>query len=274
MNDRLITALGVGLAFVAAEMVGTWALARRLRNFGIVDIVWSLGFAPLALGAAALGSLGPGEAFPWQRRAVMALMGTIWSLRLGLHLWKRVRAHHPAEDVRYARLRTEWGAAVDRKMLGFYLLQGALQVVLALPFVWVGLCGDPPGPWFGVGPAEVGGLVLWTVGIVGESIADRQLARFRKEPANRGGVCRVGLWNHSRHPNYFFEWLVWVGYAVYASASPWGWLAWLSPALMYHFLVNVTGIPMTEELSVKSRGDAYREYQRTTNAFFPGPRKS
>jgi steroid 5-alpha reductase family enzyme len=40
---------------------------------------------------------------------------------------------------------------------------------------------------------------------------------------------------------------------------------------MYHFLVNVTGIPMTEALSVKSKGEAYRRYQQTTNAFFPGP---
>lgn len=273
MVPMLMTALAVALAFVGAEMTATWLLARRLRNFGVVDVVWSLGFTPLALGALACGELVAGGPAPWERRAVLAAMATAWSLRLGIHLWIRVKAHHPAEDVRYARLRAEWGNRADRRMLGFYLLQGVLQVVLALPFLWVGLSRSPAGAWLGLGPWEVLGLVLWLVGIVGEGIADRQLARFRADPANRGGVCRAGLWNHSRHPNYFFEWLVWVGYAAYASASPWGWLAWASPALMYHFLVNVTGIPMTEELSVKSRGDAYRDYQRTTNAFFPGPRR-
>lgn len=100
-------------------------------------------------------------------------------------------------------------------------------------------------------------------------LADRQLARFRADPANKGKVCQAGLWNYSRHPNYFFEWLVWVGYAVFALGSPWGWLGLIAPALMLHFLLNVTGIPMTEELSLKSKGDAYRAYQRTTSAFVP-----
>ena len=90
-------------------------------------------------------------------------------------------------------------------------------------------------------------------------------------PGNRGKVCQEGLWRWSRHPNYFFEWIVWVGYTVFACGSDWGWTGWLSPALMLHFLLNVTGIPMTEALSVKSKGDAYRLYQQTTSAFFPRP---
>ena len=93
--------------------------------------------------------------------------------------------------------------------------------------------------------------------------------RFRADPANRGRFISTGVWEWSRHPNYFFEWLVWVGYAVFALGSPWGWLGLIAPALMLHFLLNVTGIPMTEELSLKSKGDAYREYQRTTSAFVP-----
>ncbi len=269
MIARLSAIVGLGLAFVVVEMAATWFASRRLRNYGIVDAVWALGFAPLAILAVMVGNAA-GTALT-NRALVLASMATLWALRLGVHLGVRVRAHHPHEDVRYATLRADWGANADRRMLGFFLLQGGLQVALALPFVWVAVGDATPGPWFGLGVAELGGIALWAVGIIGESVADAQLARFRANPSNRGGICRVGLWNHSRHPNYFFEWLVWVGYAVYASGSPWGWLAWASPALMYHFLVNVTGVPMTEELSVRSRGDAYREYQRTTNAFFPGP---
>jgi steroid 5-alpha reductase family enzyme len=269
-----------GFAFVVVEMTATWIAARRLRNFGIVDVVWSFGFAPLILvflGFAARRFYDAKlDSYPeWSaiRACVLAAMGVLWSVRLGFHLFVRVKAHHPVEDVRYAKLRTDWGAATDRKMYGFFLLQGALQVVLALPFVWVCL-DDSPAPFpVGLGYTGIAGIALWITGLVGESIADAQLARFRGNPANKGKVCQDGLWAHSRHPNYFFEWLVWVGYAVFATGAPWGWLAWLSPLLMFHFLVNVTGIPMTEELSVKSKGDAYRLYQRTTNAFFPGPRR-
>ena len=62
---------------------------------------------------------------------------------------------------------------------------------------------------------------------------------------------------------------MWVAYFVFALASPWGWATVFCPALMLYFLFRVTGIPATEEQALKSRGDDYREYQRTTSAFFP-----
>jgi steroid 5-alpha reductase family enzyme len=276
-----LMAIGLSLAFVVVEMSATWMVAGRLRNYGIVDVVWSFGFLPLALLHLAVGTLwrvGPssGGTAAWNpvpALVITALVG-LWSLRLGLHLYRRVAAHHPVEDVRYAALREEWGQEAARKMYRFYLLQGLIQVVLALPFVWVSLDSGIGRGVGGLGWTGVAGLVLWAIGIGGESVADRQLARFRGDPSRRGQVCQEGLWRWSRHPNYFFEWLVWVGYAVFAGESSLGGFAWLSPLLMYHFLVNVTGIPMTEALSVKSKGDAYRRYQRTTSAFFPRPPRS
>ena len=118
-------------------------------------------------------------------------------------------------------------------------------------------------------PLEWAGLVLWAVTLAGEAVADRQLEVFRRDPASRGRTCRSGLWRYSRHPNYFFEWLVWVAYFVFALASPWGWATVYCPALMLYFLFRVTGIPATEEQAVRSRGDDYRDYQRTTSAFVP-----
>ena len=71
-------------------------------------------------------------------------------------------------------------------------------------------------------PLELAGAVLWTVGFSGETTADRQLLFFKMNPENAGAVCNRGLWRYSRHPNYFFEWLMWVAYALFASASPYG----------------------------------------------------
>jgi steroid 5-alpha reductase family enzyme len=81
----------------------------------------------------------------------------------------------------------------------------------------------------------------------------------------------VGLWRYSRHPNYFFEWLVWVGFFVFALGSPMGWLAIVSPMIMFYLLMYVSGVPMAEEQSLKSRGDEYRKYQAATSVFFPMP---
>jgi steroid 5-alpha reductase family enzyme len=263
------------LAFVIVEMTATFLAARRLRNFGIVDVVWSFGFTPVVwiyVGLAAWrtydAKLDAHPEWNWPAALTIAGLVTAWSLRLGAHLFVRVKSHHPVEDVRYAKLRQEWGAQTDRKMFGFFLLQGALQVVLSLPWLLV-ILDTEPARKFALSPLAWLGAGIWLAGLVGEAIADRQLAAFRANPANKGKVCQLGLWNYSRHPNYFFEWLIWVGYAVFALSAPWGWLGLLAPALMWHFLVNVTGIPMTEELSVKSKGDAYRDYQRTTSAFVP-----
>ena len=273
MTDS-ISLLSIALIFVACEMTVTWLVARKLRNNGIVDIVWSAGFAPLALLYFFLSHAGQREFDTYPRWIAITTMVVIWSLRLGSHLLVRVRAHHPLEDVRYAKLREEWGTNVDARMFGFFQLQGLLQVLLSVPVMVVRLDENRYSDGIGLGLSGCLGVALWLTGLLGESLADRQLARFRADPANKGKVCQTGLWNYSRHPNYFFEWLVWVGYAVFALGSPWGWLGLIAPALMLHFLLNVTGIPMTEELSLKSKGDAYRDYQRTTSAFVPWFKKT
>ena len=110
--------------------------------------------------------------------------------------------------------------------------------------------------------------------LTGESTADRQLERFKAETANRGRTCRAGLWRYSRHPNYFFEWVIWVAYALFA-ASVARWRDRLAcPPVMLYLLFRVTGIPATEAQALRVAGDEYREYQRTTSAFVPWiPRK-
>jgi steroid 5-alpha reductase family enzyme len=102
-----------------------------------------------------------------------------------------------------------------------------------------------------------------------EWTADVQLARFRSDPANRGRTMRSGLWRYSRHPNYFFQTMTWVAYALVATQAPWGWLAWSAPLLLCGLVVFVTGVPPAEESSLRSRGDDYRRYQSETSVFVP-----
>jgi len=122
-------------------------------------------------------------------------------------------------------------------------------------------------------PLEIVGALIWLTGLLGETVADQQLKSFKRDGNNKGKVCDLGLWGWSRHPNYFFEWLIWVGYATFALASPYGWLALPLPLLMLHFLLNVTGVKATEEQALRTKGEAYARYQRTVSAFIPRPRK-
>ena len=62
---------------------------------------------------------------------------------------------------------------------------------------------------------------------------------------------------------------MWVAYALFALASPFGGAALLCPVAMLYLLLRVTGVPLAEQQALRSRGDDYRHYQQTTNAFFP-----
>ena len=238
--------------------VFTWWLSVKLDNYSFVDVTWSLAFTPVAIWYAMSG-LGW-----WPRRVAISILISTWSLRLGIHLWRRVASHHPSEDVRYAVLREKWQANPPRAFLLFFMMQAVLVWLLMLP---VYLLSAQTNPQFHA--LEWAGLGLWAVALIGEGLADSQLAHFKRTNTDPKAICESGLWHYSRHPNYFFQSLLWWGLFLMALPAPLGWLAIIAPLAMLHFLLNVTGIPLTEKLSLQKRGEVFREYQRTTSAFVP-----
>jgi steroid 5-alpha reductase family enzyme len=249
------------LILSCSVMTVVWWRQLYTRNAGIVDGWWSYLFGMIAIVYALLGG---GD---FTRTGIVTAMAVLWSFRLGTHLLIR-NTSHAEEDARYKKLRQEYGAHEKFYMWRFFMYQAISNVLLSVPFLIVCLDKSPvisPLVWIGV--------LIWVGGIVGEAVADFQLKLFKNNPVNKNKVCQQGLWKYSRHPNYFFEWLIWIGFAVAAFDSPNGWLALICPVLMYLMLNKVTGIPMLEELAVKSKGEEYVRYQQTTSAFIPWFRK-
>ncbi|KIQ96816.1 hypothetical protein TI01_1675 [Lysobacter sp. A03] len=244
------------MIWLLAALVMTlgWLWQRARSNAGIVDVLWAAGVGGSAVVLAITGGGAVGT------RIALAVLGGAWGGRLALHLWGRVRSE--PEDGRYRYLREHWNGS-QLKFFAFFQAQALLIVLFALPFVAV--AGNPRMslPWL------VAAGVIWMVSVLGESIADRQLDRFRKDPDNAGKTCRDGLWRYSRHPNYFFEWVHWFAYVCLAVGSPISWLAWAGPAVMYVFLRWISGVPYTEKQALRSRGEDYRNYQRTTSVLIP-----
>ena len=237
-------------------------LARRINNYGIVDIAWSYSFGLLAIFyACTMNGWLP-------RRVLLATLAVVWSARLSTHLAIRITRHHPTEDTRYQQLRRDWAVHFPFKMFVFFQLQAASVIVLGASFL---LAARNPSPEFHF--LEIIAVFLWGFAWCGEALADWQLAAFKRAPENGNRVCDVGLWRYSRHPNYFFEWMIWVAFAVFALSSPFGWLGIVGPVSILWLLLRVTGIPMTEAQSLRSRGDDYRRYQNSTSAFLPLPRR-
>jgi len=244
----LLAAVAMALAFVGA---------RRAGKIGYVDVAWA---GLMALSAALVAALASGTPMS---RLLVALFGGAWAWRLFAHLWRRVS--NEAEDGRYVALRARFGDAA-LPFFVFFQMQALVVALFALPFAIVATRASDPAPWQVVAAA-----LLWLSAVGGESLADRQLARFRADPAHRGRTCRAGLWAWSRHPNYFFEWLHWFTYPLLAFGHPQWWLALSGPVLMLLFLYRLSGIPWTEAQSLRSRGEDYRRYQAEVSAFLPLP---
>lgn len=220
-----------------------------------VDLIWSLG---VGLGALAYYIVFTDQGTTATCGLAIALL---WSLRLSIFLL-RDRVLSGREDARYAHLKTYWGAAATRNFYGLFLLQVPLAALFLLP-IQTALSNQATATWL------YAGLLVALLGIGGEYVSDQQLKIFKQQAKNPRAVCNAGLWRYSRHPNYFFEWLHWWAYVCLAvGSSAWA-FSLIGPILMYVFLRYLTGIPYTERSSLARRGEAYRQYQYSTNLFFP-----
>jgi len=248
--------LGLAWLILAGVMLALWVYQRQTGQASWVDVVWTIGVACSAIAVCA----GTTSGLPLRRFVIGVLIG-FWAVRLAAHLANRIRTM--PEDGRYQHAIDAHGDRAQRWLFGFFQSQAVVAVLFAVPLAVAAQNSNPWQTW------DYVGCFVWLAALAGETLADRQLQRFRADPHQRGQVCRSGLWSYSRHPNYFFEWLHWWAYVGFAVGAPFGWWTLLGPLTLLYLIVFVTGIPPTEAQSLRSRGDAYREYQRTTSAFFP-----
>lgn len=251
-----LSLLIAGWSFAAVLMVVLFFIQYRTSNATLVDLGWSGTIALLALVYAAAAG---GNGWAW----LAGLMGTLWGIRLTAYLYfDRMRGR--PEDGRYRHVRERWAPRTQFYFFIFFQAQAFLAVLFSVPILLAILhVGETGFVW------RLLGLAIWMISVCGETVADIQLNRFKQDPNNRGKTCRAGLWNTSRHPNYFFEWLHWWSYVLLTLGSWAAWVNLLFPLVMLFFLFKVTGIPATEEQALRSRGKDYREYQRTTSVFVP-----
>lgn len=242
-------------------MAALFLFGRSQQNMGTVDVGWSGG---IAIGTVVLLSVSNPDVV-W-RSWTAGLLLVLWSLRLSSFvLLNRVLGKE--EDGRYARLRNHWGTHAERNFFWlFFELQAFLILLFLLP-----LAAIMKSEVSDIRIWDILALVTFVVAVGGETLADQQLTAWKANPDNRGRTCRKGLWKYSRHPNYFFEWIHWFTYPLFAVGSPWFLISLIGPICMFLFLYRVTGIPHTERQALASRGEDYRRYQETTSPFIPWP---
>lgn len=264
LSDVLVI-LAVNFALCVAGFLVLWRVAVAIRDVSFIDSVWGLGMGGLALATYLQAHGAPA------RKLLLLVICGVWSVRLGLHLLTRWRAHGP--DRRYVRMMQKaeaergWGYGQASLRLVF-ALQAPLMWTVALP-VQLGQMSSAPTT---IGWLGWTGAAIAVAGILFESLGDAQITRFKRNPANQGKVLETGLWRYTRHPNYFGDILTWVGLWLIAAETPLGLWAIPGPALLIFLLTRLSGGVTYERRLTKSR-PGYDDYQRRTSPLIPWPPK-
>jgi len=251
-----IFALCIGLAFVIQWLVFIHAYSKKTEKY--FDLTGSVTYLSLTWLAALLA--------PEVNGRVWLLIGivSIWAIRLGTFLFRRVRA--AGEDRRFREIKTSFS-----RFLLTWTLQG-LWVSLTLAAVLAAITSKAR---LGLDIFALVGFLFWLVGFGIEAIADRQKSEFRRDPDNAGKFIQTGLWAWSRHPNYFGEIMLWLGVAVIAFPELKGWqlLTLISPVFVFLLLTRVSGVPMLEKRADENWGGQanYEQYKSRTPVLFMKP---
>jgi len=256
MNELLVPGLVGGLVIGIVSMFLLWLYYLKTDNPSVVDI----GFGA----NVSLIIFWYWYVLPVNTLATIAIssLGVIWGLRLSWYLGRRNLSGHL--DGRYVDMQRRWEKKDQPlKFLAFFQAQAVLDFLLSLPFFWILYYQQELNLSSSIWVA------IALLAIVGESVADYQLKRFKKTNEGKARVLDQGLWKYSRHPNYFFELLFWVAVSLLVASLPWGWVFFLIPIMMFHFIWNVTGIPETEMQNLRSKKQAYAKYQRSTSVLVP-----
>ena len=254
--SHAIVPVSIGLSIQFLLMTGVFIVYRITRRASWIDVAWA--GSVLLLTAWYTVYCGAKNLV----HGAIVAMYSIWALRLSIFLALRLARH--GEDARYLSIKERWGENLSFKFFLFFQVQGVISLLLSLPVLLVLL--QPVQSFSGF---EMTGFTLWLLAFMGETIADFQLFRFKLSKHNKGKVFNRGLWKYSRHPNYFFELLIWIGVFLFCLGQDWGPYSVLLPVMMAYFILKVTGIPETESQNIKSKGQAYYRYQKTTSAFIP-----
>lgn len=235
-----------------------WFLLSFLKKRNdVADVAWGLGFILLSWEAFFIS----GEKNI--RGVLVAVLVTIWGARLAWHIHARNR--RKKEDYRYAAWRLEWGKwFYVRSYFQVYILQGIFLFLIVTPVLFT-----ERHTGSALGLLDVLALLVWSTGFFFESVGDRQLVVFLKDPANKGRLMRGGLWRYTRHPNYFGEMTQWWGIFLFALSTPNGWWGIVGPITISVLLVKVSGVPLLE--AKMAENSEFAQYKKRTNMIFPWP---
>ena len=246
----------VTLVVVLFVYMTLWFVVSLIKKRNdVADVAWGLGFVIMSWTSYFLSG------YSGTRGLLVGVLVSVWGLRLAWHIYKRNKGK--LEDYRYLAWRNEWGKwFYPRSYVQVYLLQGMLLFLIVTPVLLINKSVATP-----LNIVDLLGVIVWIFGFYFEAVGDAQLARFIKNPENKGKLMQSGLWAYTRHPNYFGEVTQWWGLWLIALSVPFGFISILGPITITFLILKVSGIPMLEK-KMEENPD-FAEYKKRVSAFVP-----
>lgn len=246
-----------GTILILSLMSTLWLISVIIKNVSIVDLFWGAGFVTVnAFYFFVIGDF-------YLRQIILLILVSTWGFRLSGYLaWRNIGK---GEDFRYQEFRRSYGPARYWWVSFFqtFLLQGVLMLIVSLPLLASNFYTQSDDLiWL-----DFVAILVWIIGITFEAGGDFQLARFKKNPANKGKVLQTGLWKYTRHPNYFGDSAVWFAFALFCIATGSYWPI-VGSVVMTLLIIKVSGVALLEK-SLKDKKPEYKEYIRKTSSFIP-----
>ena len=276
----LVNGVAQLVLFAFVVCLPTW----RTGRMSYVDIGWPWGLTVIGI---LTWIYGEGDSL---RVAIVSIAYIFAGSRMGLGAIKLLISGHLDKELpRYEFQKKRWSKAGKTNTALAMQIEAIVQGVANAAFLAFPAFIIASNPSEEISIFEIIGIVIWLASFIMESVADAQKLKFlraMKKSGARNTVCNIGLWQYSRHPNYFAEWMVWNALVI-ASIPSWlqlypnmsviifvllGVGLLMTSRIMYVTLVTYTGAVPSEYYSVQKR-PAYKDYQQTTNMFFPGPTK-
>ena len=234
-----------------------WIWSIIIKNVSIVDIFWGFGFVVVNTFYVFMsGELNT------RKMLILTLVG-FWGLRLAIYLaWRNIGK---GEDFRYKEFRRNYGPKRYWWFSFFqaFLLQGVLIMIVSLPLLGINSSSSSGD----LNLLDYFGIVVWLIGFTFEAGGDFQLARFKRNFANKGKVLNTGFWKYTRHPNYFGDSAVWWAYAIFSIAAGSYWQI-IGSIVMTLLIIKISGVALLEK-TLNNTKPHYREYIQKTSSFFP-----
>ena len=264
------------LMLMTAVIVVAFLVSEITRNYSQVDKLWSL--MPIAYSWITVA------AYPTPRIIIMALLVTVWGLRLSYNFYRKggynIIPWKGEEDYRWQVMRDNpfLKGRLRFGLFNFFFIsfyQNFLIFLFSTPMLLTALY-----PEKNLNIVDIIAGIFMLGFIITEGIADTQLFRFQqakksgKDPDGRyreslsKGFFKEGLWKYSRHPNFTCEQGVWISFYFFGVAASGQWINYTIAGPVLLILLFVGSSQLTESISSKKYPE-YSVYRKTVPRFLP-----